>query len=116
MIARACAEEVPMRALLPVAAAALWASVCLADQASTHKFKKADLPKVVKVKAGDTIVIIEEAKPADVEESSTTSDNPTVKVSTEGKGDEYRVVIQCDRQGKAKVGWRYTTANGKTGG
>src|ERR1700677_2104623 len=78
----------------------------------THKFKKADLPKIVGARAGDTIVRVEEINPADVEEITAKSSNAAVKVKAEVAGGEVRIVIDGTNKGKAIVEWRYTTTNG----
>jgi len=86
------------------------------EAGKTHKFKKADLPKLITVKAADTIVIIEEVKPADVEEITAKSSNANVKVKVQPAVGEMWLVINGSKKSKAKVEWQYATVTGRVGG
>jgi hypothetical protein len=100
-----------------VALFALGFSVVAADEGGkTHVFERAKLPKMVKANAADTIIVVEDVKPEDVETIKVKSDNVAVKVKTEAAMGKVRVVISGAKKGKAKVEWEYETANGRVGG
>jgi hypothetical protein len=81
-----------------------------------REIKRADLPESVKVKAGDTVVVIEDVKPGDVDQVAARSDNPNVTVRAEPRGGKVRIVIEAGKKGEATVVWRYETADGKVTG
>ena len=96
---------------------ALTLSVAAAEKGSkTHEFQRAKLPKTVKAKAGDTIIVIEAVKPEEVESIKAKSDNGDVKIKTEVAMGKVRVVITGAKKGKGTVDWAYETANGIVGG
>jgi hypothetical protein len=81
-----------------------------------HMFKRADLPKTIKAKASDRILIVEDVRPADVEELMAKPSNANAKVRAEAAGGEVRIIIDAAKKGKVTVEWRYETPNGKVGG
>jgi hypothetical protein len=84
-----------------------------------HEYEAAKLPNVVKVKAGESIVVTYKFPPKDLvdTEIKTESSNGDVKV----KGEEaakgvVEITIRSDKKGTAKVRWRIELANGTVHG
>jgi hypothetical protein len=106
-----------MRAILCVLVLAVPGFVGAADDTGkTHEFERSKLPDVVKAKAGDTIVVIENVKPDDVESIKAKSNNDDIKIKTETVKGKVRIVITTSKKGKATVDWHYETASGRIGG
>ncbi len=74
------------------------------------------LPKSVKVKAGDSIVVTYRINPADVEETKVKSGNRDVVIKGDTGNGVTRIIITSSKQGKAKVEWAIHQVNGRVDG
>jgi hypothetical protein len=81
-----------------------------------HEYDPAKLPKVVKVKAGESIVVAHKINPADVEEIKGKSDSRDVTVTGKAGNGVVEITIRSDKRGKAKVGWEIHQSNGRVDG
>ena len=81
-----------------------------------HEYAPDKLPKLVKVKAGESIVVIYKINPADVEETKGKSDNKQVTVKGAAGTGVVRIIITSDKQGKANVGWQIFQSDGRVVG
>jgi hypothetical protein len=81
-----------------------------------HEYTPDKLPKLVKVKAGESIVVTHNINPADVEEIKSKSDNADVTVQGKAVNGVVQITIRCDKKGKAKVGWEIVKITGRVDG
>src|SRR5262249_32283241 len=86
------------------------------EKGHAHQYNRADLPKAIKVKAGDTVVVIEAIKPADVEAVTAQSNNKDVKVKSIPGIQNLRIEITSREKGQAKVSWKIEQADGRIAG
>src|SRR6516162_5194035 len=98
-----------MRVLFSYAVLAFAVTVVTAEdknaEGKKHEYAPDKLPKVVKVKAGESIVVTHKINPANVEEIKGKSDNRDVKVKGAPGNGVIQIIIKSDQKGKAKVGW-----------
>jgi hypothetical protein len=101
-------------------ALAFASSACAADDGKAkdkrHDYDPAKLPSVVKVKAGESIVVTYKIKPEDVEETKASSDKGDVTVKGEAGKASFQIVIRSDKKGKAKINWEIIQVNGRVEG
>lgn len=109
-----------MRVLFSLVALSLALAAATAEdkkgEGKKHEYDPAKMPKVLTVKAGQSIVVTYKINPADVEETKGKSDNRDVTVKGEAGNGVLRIVIRSDQKGKAKVGWLITQVNGRMEG
>jgi hypothetical protein len=109
-----------MRVLFSYAVLALAVTVVTAEDKKAedkkHEYAPDKLPKVVKVKAGESVVVTYKFNPADVEEIKGNSDNRNVKVKGAAGNRVVQITIKSDQKGKAKVGWEIHQVNGRVDG
>src|SRR5262249_52149936 len=112
--------EVTMRFLVGFVVVALVVVPAAAEEkkgaAKNHEYTLDKLPKLVKVKAGDSIVVTHNINPADVEETTAKSDNTDVTVKGKAGNGVIQITIRSDKKGKAKVGWQIQQKNGRVDG
>jgi len=82
----------------------------------THEFERAKLPATVKIKAGDTVVVVEPVASPNVEDVKVQTDDAAATVKGVTTDANLKIVIRGEKAGKAKVTWKYNTADGKTFG
>ena len=113
-------QEVRMRVLFSYAVLAFAVTVVTAEdkkaEGKKHEYAPDKLPKVVKVKAGESIVVTHKINPADVEEIKGKSDNRNVRVKGAAGNGVIQITIKSDQKGKAKVGWEIHQVNGRVDG
>src|SRR5215467_6971559 len=109
-----------MRVLFSYAVLAFAVTVVTAEdkkaEGKKHEYALDKLPKVVKVKAGETIVVTHKINPANVEEIKGNSNNRNVKVKGMAGNGVVQITITLDQKGKAKVGWEIHQVNGRVDG
>jgi hypothetical protein len=107
-----------MRLLPMVVLLSLGAFVCAEDkkEGKKHEYEPDKLPRAVKVKAGESIVVTHKINPADVEETRGKSDSKDVTVTGKGGNGVVEITIRSDKKGKAKVGWEIHQINGRVDG
>jgi hypothetical protein len=109
-----------MRVLFSYAVLAFAVTVVTAEdkkaEGKKHEYAPDKLPKVVKVKAGESIVVTHKINPADVEETKGKSDNKDVTVRAAAGNGVVQITIKSDQKGKAKVGWEIHQVNGRVDG
>src|SRR5262249_32600240 len=81
-----------------------------------HENAPDKLPKVVKVKAGESIVVTYKIDPDDVEEAKGKSKNKDVTVNAAAGNGVVQITITSGQEGKAKVGWEIHQVNGRVDG
>jgi hypothetical protein len=112
-------QEVQMREMLSFFVLMLAALACVADEkkeGKKHEYEPGKLPKVVKLKAGDSIVVTYKINPADVEDIKSKSDNGDVTVTTEAGNGVIKINVRLGKKGQAQIEWVITQANGKVEG
>jgi hypothetical protein len=105
-----------MRCLLCSLTLVVLSPTSLGDEPKTKEINRAELPKSVKVKAGERIAVIEDVAPGDIEDFSSKSTNPNIKVKSDTKAGKVRLIIESAQKGEAKVTWHYGTKAGRVGG
>jgi hypothetical protein len=86
------------------------------DDEKKHEYEPGKLPKVIKVKVGESIVVTHKINPNNVEEMTGKSDNTSVTVKGQTGNGVVQITIRSDKKGKAKVGWEIHQTNGKVDG
>jgi hypothetical protein len=109
-----------MRVLFSAVALVLAVGLSAAEdkkaEGKQHEYAPDKLPKSVKVKAGESIVVTYRIDPAGVEELTVKSDNKAVTARGAAGNGVVRITITSGAQGKAKVGWEIHQANGRVDG
>jgi hypothetical protein len=109
-----------MRILFGFVVLALAIAAAAADEqkggGKKHEYTLDKLPNVVKVKAGESIVVTHNIKPADVEETKARSDNADVTVQGKAVNGAVQITIGSAKKEKAKVGWEIHQINGRVDG
>jgi hypothetical protein len=80
-----------------------------------HDYDSEKLPEVIKVKAGDSIVVnFKNIKPKEVDECRVKSDNSDLMFKNEGTKANFQIIIRSDKVGKANVKWVIVLDSGIT--